>query len=53
MWPKDVEDRRSTRCSVPESEVLLSFTSDDDAYAFRDWLQEVGWGKFHNWKALQ
>lgn len=34
--------REYRRMSVAEHEILLSFTNDDDAYAFYEWMTQEG-----------
>lgn len=54
MWPKGVDNKHYyPPVIVPAHEVYLSFSTDDDAIAFTDWLQEIGWGKFQNWQVLR
>jgi len=47
-FPQMPQHRQLTQ-SVPDHEVLLVFTSDEDAARFRDWLQDSGWPSFGSW----
>jgi hypothetical protein len=47
-FARDERDIDMSR-EVCDHEVFLSFTSDDDAFKFRDWLAEEGWEAFFKW----
>jgi len=43
--PREIVYKRS----VAEHEVFMSFSSDDDAGAFTDWIGGGGWASFLAW----
>lgn len=50
--PDYVTDHRQHRAAdVADHEVYLSFASDEDALAFRDWLYDAGWQQFKAYRS--
>lgn len=45
----DMPATRTEVRTVPDHEVLLVFSGDEDAEFFRTWLHEAGWGAFGRW----
>lgn len=51
MWPEFVSDEREFRPeTVADHEVYLSFHNDTDALTFRDWLSDLGWKQFDDYR---
>lgn len=51
-WPADVKDcRRHPSADVADHDVYLSFTGDNDAQAFRDWLHDCGWDQYQQYRS--